>query len=193
MTKSGFIVSLVSFFGGSLTIIGTAFGVSRWLKNKRPFYYLAKSRDKVVKSPFSYHDVHGGISFLVERARAYDPDTIVGINRGGAIVGGILGKHLIEFVRIIEVKRDSEEPIFCGFDEDLANKKVLLIDDRVTQGKNLSKAYDYIAKRAADVRCMVFAFVETETPKRSPNDYAYKVISREIPLPWEPGAVREWK
>jgi hypothetical protein len=188
-----FFIIYVGSVAAILTISASLIASSKWLMRIWESLYLAKPRGNTVNRSFTYYDVQAGIGYLVDYARGFNPDIIVGINRGGAIVGGILGKHIGKMVHIVEIKRDGDNIDFEKSQEYLSNKKVLVVDDRLSTGHNMSKAYSFVQQYAKDTRCVVFTWVDSPTVQHAPDAFGYKVKSREIPLPWEPGAVKEWK
>ena len=77
-----------------LTVIASVFTFSKWTRQIFLKRFSAKPRDKIVKTNFTYLDVQSGVKVLLEYCDDMNIDMIIGINRGGAIIGGILGKHL---------------------------------------------------------------------------------------------------
>jgi hypoxanthine phosphoribosyltransferase len=158
--------------------------------------FLPKPKDRVVKQPFTYNDVHEGMRELVFFARNFRPDLIVGINRGGAIVGGILGKHLDCMAYVLEVVSKENRVRFTGDDDILKGKRILLVDDRISTGHHMKLAYEYLRSSAADIRTAVFAWiVDTGSGvdlQQGPDAFGYRVSSALLPFPWEPGHARSW-
>lgn len=181
----------------SLFTIGAALiAIRRYFPAVWDGLLLSKSPRALVKRPFRFYDVQLGMAELVANASRFQPQAIIGINRGGAIVGGILGKHLDLYVHVIEV-RNSEPVSDCwGLPEFVRNKRVLLVDDRYSTGVHLSKAYDYLKPYASEIRTAVFAYVRfTDAAThsfRGPDFYAYSVLSAAISLPWERRIPYQW-
>lgn len=166
-------------FGGAMSIL------EKWQGNR------IKS---LVKRPFTYRQVIVGLSHLTEVSRSFNPDILVGINRGGAIIGGMVGKRLKKWVFIIEIKHDFDGPIGLSIDKKkLEGKRVILIDDRIHTGLNLRRARSFIIDQGAEVQVLVFARPENWHEQLYPNDYAFEVSSPSLPFPWEPGTSSEWK
>jgi hypoxanthine phosphoribosyltransferase len=119
----------------------------------------------------SYADIEQGLAVLVNYAREYAPNFIFGINRGGAIVGGMLAKQLIDEDEkknlvpniillhvnngpppsVIEQRHDAAAPLkyHRPFQfEDLSNTrtraKALLVDDIGKTGSHMTLAYEYL-------------------------------------------------
>jgi len=164
-----------------ITILTAVFAARRWIEKK----FMSKPFDRLVTSDFAYRDVLAGIEKLVHLARAFGPDQIVAINRGGAIVGGMLGKDLGLIPRVMEVRMPDNE---VWFDQtiDIQNHKILLVDDRLTDGEHMKAGWEYLNSRAKDVRKFVFVYIEGPRNQICPDQYAYKAKSEHILLPWEP-------
>lgn len=166
-----------------LTISGAGYGILRWV---RGYFFEPKSFEKDVTDNFTYRDVKAGVIKLVEYARNINPDEIVGINRGGAIVGGLIGKHLGIVPRIIEVDPENERLWFSDIEE-LHGKTVLLVDDRLSDGDHMIAAYCYLKANVGDIRRVVFAWIKKrQRVGQGPDEQAYIADSEHRLLPWEP-------
>lgn len=157
---------------------------------------VGKSRWPIVKRPFSYYGVKLGINHLLEAVHLFGPNYVVGINRGGAIVGGILCKHIGShaYVHIIQVRDDG---VIVGAEHIKAacaerERRVLLVDDRSNSGLHLKLASDYLRPHCTELRTMVFA--HTTNPKIADmhlDHYAY-IVRPGVALPWEPSSPSEF-
>jgi hypoxanthine phosphoribosyltransferase len=121
----------------------------------------------------SYTDIELGLSILVKYAKQFDPQFIFGINRGGAIVGGLLAKQLDGWKNllpniillhvdngpppsVIEQRHDAAAPLkfhrVPQVDDlsvdDLSNvrtrARALLVDDIGKTGSHMTLAYEYL-------------------------------------------------
>src|SRR5438309_1628288 len=93
-----FVTTSASLVASTIAIVGAGITVRRQFPALWDKFILAKRTDITVTAPFSYSDVQLGMSELVDNVSRFRPDIIIGVNRGGAIVGGILGKHLNKYV-----------------------------------------------------------------------------------------------
>ncbi|MFC1916758.1 phosphoribosyltransferase [Chloroflexota bacterium] len=110
------------------------------------------SRPIKVKRNFSWGQVHEGLEILVQLLGGYKPDYIVGVSSGGAIIGGLLSKLLnTPIVQLTRSNpRDEEtkpkQSNIVGFtDINLAEKKLLLVDDVVRSGDALNNVITYVS------------------------------------------------
>ncbi|MCZ6653619.1 MAG: phosphoribosyltransferase family protein [Planctomycetota bacterium] len=185
----------MTYFGGIaaiLTIMGSLFALSRWTRGTWIKLFTAKSHDQLVTSAFTDADVHAGVAVIVAYARGFAPDLIVGINRGGAVIGGILGKHLDKLVYVVEVRTRPDNVTFHFSDELLQGNKVLLVDDRLSSGHHMNLAYQRLLGSVPELRTEVFAWVQQPGLQIAPDSWGYKAESSTLALPWEPGASRQW-
>jgi len=198
MKVNDFIYQYIATIAAVLTILLFMVALWHWLRSLWERLFLAKPRDKKVREDFTYHDVIVGTSYLVARAKAFVPDFIIGINRGGLIVGGIIAKHLEKLTHSIIVERNirefevniAESAAFLKDSAALKDKKVLLVDDRLNSGNHMETAYEFLRERSCDVRKLVFAWVDHPSPKTTPDVWAYRAISEELTLPWERKATK---
>jgi len=179
-----------------IAIVSAGYRFICWSKNR----FKAKPFGKTVSSNFTYQDVRAGVNKLVEYSFHFGPEVIIGINRGGAIVGGLIGKHLGIVPQIIEVdpkpssgktsseKTSSGKMWFCNIDE-LCGRKVLLVDDRLADGNHMMAAYNYLQPIVGDIRRVVFTWIRDNRRQQignGPDEYAYEANSKQRLLPWEP-------
>lgn len=190
-------MSLLSYLGeisAVITIVGALLATSQRFRALIRRSLQGPDVKSVINRPFKYREVHRGLVHLSRQARDFGPDLLVGINRGGAILGGMIGKRLGMIVRILEVTHRPEDPVWLAVnDKLLVGKRVLLVDDRLRTGTNMARARDYLQQRGANVYCMVFARPEGWTELSLPQEFAYHVSAPDLPFPWEPGSSKEWK
>lgn len=192
MSLVNFVFLFMTVLAALLTIGGGLLTAYRNFPKALDKVIRAKSPSIVVTTPFRYYDLELGMPHLIDRVNRFQPELIIGIARGGAIVGGILAKHLDKYVYVIDVRDD--EPIRGATDlaQRARGKRVLLVDDRYDSGKTMKEAYDYLKSHASDIRTAVFAFVIYPGREDGPDICAYEVNSAGIPLPWEPGYPAPW-
>ncbi|MFC2146793.1 phosphoribosyltransferase family protein, partial [Acidobacteriota bacterium] len=140
-----FLQTWLSGIAAILTVTASIYGGWKWIRRLWEKKFLAKPFDVIAKTNFTYNDVLAGVEKLMEPARIFEPVAIVGINRGGAIFGGILGKELGLIPRIITIDEKNQDVWFNDADE-LRGRKVLLVDDRFTDGKHMDLAYDHLKR-----------------------------------------------
>lgn len=190
---SDFLITYLGTFAAIITII--IFILSLWKRLQRKWMqqFFAKPLGSKVSTSFNHRDLQMGMSKMISFADMFEPDIIIGINRGGAIIGGYIGKHIDRFVYIIEVDRIKIITNIENPKELLKNKRVLLVDDRLTSGTNMDIAYNFIIKYASETKKAVFVWVkDSKITKQIPDEFAYDAKSKYVFLPWEPGAMKEW-
>lgn len=205
----GLIVGLIA---GFLAILGYLWGVWRgfwrlfgekwivsWLERKVLVDVPSSHLDPdapVTAWSLSYTDVSFAVRDLAEKAQVFQPDVIIGIDRGGAIVAGLLGKYLSRRQPIercivplsLVCWRQGRAGMFVqASKEQIQDKKVLLVDDASRSGGALVQAKGLLTDgelRPADVRIAVIL----EAPGR-PGLCNYSVYhaaeGRSPALPWD--------
>lgn len=144
----------------------------------------------------SYADIDLGLSILVKYAKQFDPQFIFGINRGGAIVGGLLAKQLDGWKNllpniillhvdngpppsVIEQRHDAAAPLKfhrAPQVEDLSNvrtrARALLVDDIGKTGSHMTLAYEYLREHhpCIEVRRLVMLRAPTHAQGIEPPD-----------------------
>lgn len=157
----------------------------------------------VLKNVLTYDDVHQGIELLLAQARVFNPDYIYAINRGGAIVGGMLAKRLdMPLVYILEVRKDAKPQVVDHGKpaQGLKDRRILLVDDSVRTGTRMELASRYILKHIEKKNLMKMALlnVSIEHPGRLTAEYqpvvdkyAYFTHSGKVFLPWDSEGEKE--
>jgi hypoxanthine phosphoribosyltransferase len=117
----------------------------------------------------SYAEIEQGLSILVKYAKHFNPNFIFGINRGGAIVGGLLAKQLVDQdeqtnlrpnIILLDVNNESDPPVIEQRHDAAAPlkyyrrplepssvkrpAKALLVDDMGKTGSSMTLAYKYL-------------------------------------------------
>jgi hypoxanthine phosphoribosyltransferase len=145
--------------------------------------YLAPSWDRVYEMLL---DVAGRI-----RSSGFNPDYIVGVSRGGWVPGRVLS-DLLDNARTLSIKvefyvgigKTGEKPIITQpLIQDIAKKKVLVVDDVSDTGKSLKVALDHVMENgAADIKTATLFYKPHSIVK---PDFFSVSTSDWIIFPWE--------
>ena len=127
----------------------------------------------------------------------YVPDIVVGILRGGYIVGRIISDALARPIAAVEVKfykgigsRGTKPIITQPIMADMAGKKVLIVDDVVESGRTLEVVTELCSIRGASGVRTAALYVKPWA-MMNPDYYAAKV-EEWVVFPWEVGeTIRE--
>lgn len=121
---------------------------------------------------------------------------VLGVDRGGAIAGGILAKHFRIPIRLL-YRIGGDEGFRSYFDaSEVEGKLVILVDDASRNGRSLEKAKKYVENHLNPKRLIVSVLLLTETKYRGHEavtasklvDYFAYITSRtDIKLPWDKG------
>ncbi len=122
----------------------------------------------------------------------YVPDVVVGILRGGYIVGRIISDALARPIAAVEVKfykgigaRGTKPIITQPIMADMAGKKVLIVDDVVESGRTLEVVTELCSIRGASAVRTAALYVKPWA-MMNPDYYAAKV-EEWVVFPWEVG------
>lgn len=125
------------------------------------------------------------------RQSNFDPDLIVGVSRGGWAPGRILS-DLLENAHTANIKiefyvglgKTARKPVVTQpLTEDIANKRVLIVDDVSDTGKSLKVALDHIREKGAGgVKTATVYYKPHSTQK---PDFFADTTSDWIIFPWE--------
>src|SRR6478609_5184276 len=141
----------------------------------------------------SWDDLGTGSRELAEAvvADGYVPDMVLGIARGGLLVGGALGYALgvkntftmnVEFYTGVDERL--EMPMILPPVPDLvdfAETRVLIADDVADTGATLALVKEFCAGKVAEVRCAVLY----EKPRSTVRcEYVWRRTSDWITFPW---------
>ena len=188
----------------SALVVGMALAVQRVL---RLLPTNAKDPEKLVTRDLSFSDVEVAIDALRQKMTAmpFVPEIIVGVDRGGAVVAGLLGKALrtpITLIAASERWRISQQ-LDASLDDGLKDagarredlkvlKNVLLVDDACRRGGTLTGAHETISGleglSGATIRTAVILYQEREIGPETiePDFWGYKTKTVDIALPWDP-------
>lgn len=192
---------MISIVVGLITIGGVIFALMKNLNLRSRIVdtiFPKIEADKRVNRHLTFWDIKHGTQALYEKLRKYNPDYIIAVHRGGAIIGGILAKYFyIEKIRHIYI--DADKNMRCGFDvSELADKNVLLVDDCMRTGHSINQAHDLLKNKYKKmiekgkmekppkvIQKVVFLFTRLEKNKEPEPIYAYHTSEVNIRLPWD--------
>ena len=155
----------------------------------------------VDKKILSYVDVEYAINELIRdiKSRNFLPDIIMGIDRGGAIVGGMIAKSLKRPLTTISSSPDwTISDTMSSLDDGVKhlgkqrtevdnNKKILLIDDTCRTGDTLNSAYKMVKEKCNFE--LKHATILNEVRMRQkpiiPDFFVYETIRADILMPWD--------
>ena len=187
------VISGILAIGGVTITLCNKYLIPYW---KKKIYEPIDPLQPIKKDALEYKDVPNAITLLTEKISSKHPDVMLGVERGGAIVGGILAKHFHVPIRLL-CRTESEEWFRSDFDSsELDGKVVVLVDDVSRTGRSLEKAISY-AKNHFNPKCLiVVALLITKTeyhihkeidPSVLVDYFAYFTTRTDVKLPWEKG------
>jgi hypoxanthine phosphoribosyltransferase len=153
---------------------------------------MAEPVEAVEREVLTYEAFGRAVRDLAEAVHAsgYEPDWLVAIARGGLVIGGpsrTLGhKNIatvnVEFYTGIDERLDVpvELPPVLDLD-DIANRRVLIVDDVADTGETLRLVMDKCAPAVVEVRAAVL-YEKPRSIVRS--DYVWRRTDRWIDFPW---------
>ncbi len=164
-------------------------------------YSLIRKLSKLDNTRFLIHNDYRNVDFNTEE------NIIIGIDRGGAILGGLLGKGLrlatinmgIYWADPALVGKGAKTAINsskCLDSIDFSRiKKVILVDDAVRTGKSMLEAIKILESKQNthkfDIRkvCILDVYDTDRNVKANPDFFVYKAKSKNDPqkikLPWD--------
>lgn len=183
-----------------IAIVGFAFAASKWsrpvLSRLRLLAETSLDPLKPVEKPrLSYLDVQKGIDILVEKFGQATPDVILCIDRGGAIVGGIIAKRLrVPICLIPRCGKDLRSFDFGCLQQELEGQRILVVDDACRAGATLERVMkttrDMLPKKTIKVAVLIATRVTYSAHKQETGlslvDYfAYFTSKTDVWLPWD--------
>jgi len=124
-------------------------------------------------------------------AGGYEPDLILGIARGGLLVAGAVSYALgikntytmnVEFYTGVDERLDAPMILPPVPDlVDLAESKLLVVDDVADTGHTLALVKDFVAGAVAEVRCAV---LYEKSPSIIKCEYVWRRTDQWIVFPW---------
>lgn len=225
---SGLILFVTKFFGTdfigwveSVTIVVLPLLLLVWsarrvlramnpLLSRRLPNFCGQRPNQIISKNLTYIDVVGAIYFLEDTVRKdkFVPDLVVGVDRGGAAVGGMLAKLFhCPFSHIAASQQWCLSSAKDSIDEGLKNSNtmnakwqgqinnVLIVDDACRSGDTLETAITYI-KKCTHIRGQIKTATilnELRPHKTMRADYicfnTYKTDPQQLRLPWDLGSV----
>jgi ethanolamine utilization protein EutA (predicted chaperonin) len=135
-------VEWIGVISGILAIVGAIVALGKRYAIpylRKQIYQPIDPSQPVRKNALCYKDVPNAIALVDEKIRVKHPDVILGIDRGGAIVGGLLAKRLRIPIRLL-YRIKSDEGFYSDFGtSELDGKIVVLVDDASRRGALLKK------------------------------------------------------
>jgi len=154
---------------------------------------VAEIIDVVEHEVLTYEAFGGAVRELAQAIHdsGYEPDWLVAIARGGLMIGGALAYALghknivtvnVEFYTGVDERLDVpvELPPVLNLD-DIANRRVLVVDDVADTGETLRLVLEKCRPAVEDVRAAVLY----EKPRSVvSSDYVWRSTDRWIDFPW---------
>ncbi|MFC1920326.1 phosphoribosyltransferase [Chloroflexota bacterium] len=194
----GFLVVLISAIFAATWYLSRRTSVQPAAK-KAPFFGdkipLDTKDDIFLEESPSWEQVYAGVEYLSGIiTKDYNPDIIVGVSSGGAVVAGmlsrLLNKPLTQIVRSnpqMEETKPSDSTIISIPISVIRGKRILMVDDIIVTGKTLSEYCEDIRQRKnhpAEVRCAAL-LLAGERWEYKPDFYAYRAARIEVRMPWD--------
>jgi xanthine phosphoribosyltransferase len=150
---------------------------------------------ELVTRDLTYIDVEEAVAKLAEQIRHYEPDVLAAVDRGGAIVAGLIAKKLKkvrEIVAIVSIqRRETPTPVAYGLAGDVAGKRVALIDDAFRTGEAMTLAKKCVEEKGAgDVKMAVILLEKRQRRKGSAATASqvtavYHTEMLNVEFPWD--------
>jgi len=127
----------------------------------------------------------------------FNPEVIVGISRGGLIPSRIISDLLdnpnlasvrVEFYKYSKKKRNKPK-ITQPISTPIEGKTILLVDDVADSGKSLHLVYEYLLKKAKEIRTLTIFYKPWSCLL---PDYYIKETRAWIVFPWEFHETVQW-
>ena len=190
---------LIGLIAAVCTILAAGGGVFAWLRSHALILRVHDPDKNIERGNLSVIDVARAMKRMAEDASRYRPDYIVGINRGGAIVGGWLAKQIGLETPILMVV-NSDEPqgrrvaVRLGRNGQLAGR-IYLVDDAQRKGEHMREAFAYLTSKHPGVEIRRAVLLQMDVPHQGPEAVAFRATRSEfvgysttngsIILPWD--------
>lgn len=190
---------LIGVVAGLITIAVTGGSIWAWVRSHTFVVQVHDPAKPVRGDKLSIVDIEKAMQRMVEDARQYGPDQIVGINRGGAIVGGWLAKQLkLQTPALLVVNSDQppgDRVALCMAGGGTVGSRIYLVDDAKRKGEHMREAISYLntTHGVGDIRSAVLLQMyvphggpETHAFKSAPCDFSgLKTNDASVSLPWD--------
>lgn len=197
---SGLVIGLIGVISGLITIALGLVAVYGWVRSHAFIIRVHNPQQAVSGDALTILDVSRAMERLAEDARAFGPDHIVGINRGGTIVGGWLAKKIdLEIPTIYVVNSDEPPgkrviPQVSRTAADLSGK-IYLVDDAQRKGEHMREARNYLMARYPNAQVRRAVLLQMSVPHAGPEAVAFRSTPCEftgfftsdaaVVLPWD--------
>jgi len=154
--------------------------------------------ESVTKEALTYTDITHAVSSLAETIRTPIPDLLVGVDRGGAVVAGLLAKKLRHIrpnlpIAVMHRHYAGGEDYHFEAPSDVQGKRVCVVDDAFRTGESMVKARECLEKGGANV--VATAVLVMVSDAKAHAGFVAKVIegvrsvyhtsNSKIGLPWD--------
>lgn len=131
----------------------------------------------------TWEELESEINSLVNKINI-NPDIIIGVVRGGAILARLLSSKLnIKEMYCLTVKKvGNERRVVTEINGDIKGKQALLVEDMLETGRSIISAKQYLGDKGAIVKT---ACLYTMPISEIKVDYSLKEINETVRFPWE--------
>lgn len=169
---------LIGVVSGLLTIAVTTGSAYAWFRSHALIFRVHDPAKLVQGDKLSIVDISRAMERMVTDARQYRPDQIVGINRGGAIVGGWLAKQLeLEPPTLLIVNSDQppgSRVAPCLSDAGKLSGRVYLVDDAQRKGEHMREAVSHLTGTHTVTEIRRAVLLQMNIPHRGPEERAFR-------------------
>ena len=191
--------ALIGLIAAICTLVVTVLGILAWLRGHSLVVRVHDPKESVERDNLSVIDVSRAMTRMTEDARSYRPDCIVGINRGGAIVGGWLAKQLQLETPILLIV-NSDEPQGRRVTPRLGRNgqlvgRIYLVDDAQRKGEHMREALAYLVSKYPGVEIRRAVLLQMNVPHQGPESVTFRATQSEfvgfsttngsVVLPWD--------
>lgn len=152
-------------------------------------YDKYKEKRICVKGKLTNKETMNGIIRIINYARHENPDYIVGLNRGGTLIGALISLYLDvpsdKFIRC-SIKKDKK--IECDINK--LYGKILVVDSVVRTGSTFKFITKYISDNADNIKEIKSASMVSSMKKTGSHNfnnidyYAFSTYDSSLLLPW---------
>lgn len=172
-----------------------------------PDELIARALDEVdtealsEQEQYDWSDIERLLGAVISQIGDWHPEVVVGINRGGAIVGGLVAKRLgLPGISLIQVLYSVEDEAYTVVREPVPEPaaRVLVTDDSYRRGDHARVAKAHLRRLFPDAEIRYAVFVEFPQDNPAADSMANRRVpggpdiagernrSPEFKLPWDP-------